>query len=93
VQGTADLGALGFRLVIFPGGLARAVVAAMQAYFASLYANGTNAPFRERMLDFQGINGFVGTDEALAWARRFDARAVEDDEKERAGTAAGAGRR
>ena len=34
-------------------------------YFASLKAHGTTAPFRDRMLDFKGINDIVGTDAML----------------------------
>jgi 2-methylisocitrate lyase-like PEP mutase family enzyme len=79
VHSAADLGAIGYRLVIFPGGLARCVAATMEAYFASLRTHGSNAPFRERMLDFNGINDFVGTPDALAWAERYDRHGHEED--------------
>ena len=39
-----------------------------QDYFASLQSNGTNLPFRDRMLDLQGLNELLGTDE-LSWPR------------------------
>ncbi len=52
-------------MAIFPGGTARAVTHTLQAYLASLAEHGTTAPFRDRMLDFKGINAVVGTDALL----------------------------
>jgi 2-methylisocitrate lyase-like PEP mutase family enzyme len=71
LQSAADLGARGFRLVIFPGGTARAVAHALQAYYASLQAHGSSAPMRERMLDFDGLNALIGTPELLALGKRY----------------------
>jgi 2-methylisocitrate lyase-like PEP mutase family enzyme len=68
-----ELGALGYRIVIFPGGLVRALSWAAREYFASLKANGTNAPFRNRMFDFNGLQGLLGTTEMLETARQYDA--------------------
>ena len=74
-QKTADeLGALGFSLVIFPGGMVRAIAKTMQAYLASLKANGTNMPFKENMLDFDGLNSVLGTSELLAKGADYDAK-------------------
>jgi 2-methylisocitrate lyase-like PEP mutase family enzyme len=67
----AELGALGFRIVIFPGGTVRALVPALQAYYASLAEHGSTAPWRERMLDFDGLNAVIGTPELLALGRRY----------------------
>ncbi|MCG8358447.1 MAG: isocitrate lyase/phosphoenolpyruvate mutase family protein [Kiloniellales bacterium] len=68
----ADLEALGFSLVIFPGGLVRAITAQARDYFTSLLAHGSNAPFRNRMVDFREINRVIGTDELLAAGRSYD---------------------
>ncbi|MEM7568037.1 MAG: isocitrate lyase/phosphoenolpyruvate mutase family protein, partial [Pseudomonadota bacterium] len=57
-----DLQALGYSLVIFPGGIVRALAHTAEAYYASLRANGSNAPFAERMFDFAGLNARIGTD-------------------------------
>jgi 2-methylisocitrate lyase-like PEP mutase family enzyme len=71
--GSADeLGTRGFRIVIFPGGTARAVAHALQGYCASLRATGTTAPWRDRMLDFDGLNALIGTPGLVADARRYD---------------------
>ncbi|MDJ0683652.1 MAG: oxaloacetate decarboxylase [Alphaproteobacteria bacterium] len=75
-----ELAALGYDLAIFPGGLARAVGAAMQDYFGSLKSHGTTAPFRNRMLDFDQLNAALGTPELLALGERYDAGASNEAE-------------
>jgi len=72
LKDAATLQALGFALVIFPGGTVRALAHALADYFASLRQHGTTAPFRNRMLDFKGITDLVGTADMLALGRRYD---------------------
>jgi 2-methylisocitrate lyase-like PEP mutase family enzyme len=72
VQSAAQLESLGFRIVIFPGGTARAVAHTLQGYYASLKAHGSTGPWRERMLDFDGLNALIGTPELLAAGRRYE---------------------
>ncbi|MDX2102938.1 MAG: isocitrate lyase/PEP mutase family protein [Alphaproteobacteria bacterium] len=67
----ADLAAMGYRLAIFPGGFARAVAFTARAYFASLAEHGTTEPFRDRMLDFQGLAAALGTPELLERGKRY----------------------
>lgn len=62
----------GFRIVIFPGGAARAVLRQGQAYYASLQANGTNAPFRDQMADFDELNHVIGLPEMLDAAKVYE---------------------
>jgi 2-methylisocitrate lyase-like PEP mutase family enzyme len=69
----AELEALGFALVIFPGGIVRALGHLASEYYASLAAHGTSEPFRSRMLDFTGLNDLIGTSELLAVGKRYDA--------------------
>lgn len=71
VQSAAELGAIGFSLVIFPGGIVRALAHTAQAYYASLAAHGTTAPFAGRMFDFTGLNAVIGTPEMLEQGKRF----------------------
>lgn len=71
VQSTAELGARGFRIVIFPGGTARAVAHALQGYYASLQTHQTTAPWRDRMLDFDALNAVIGTPELLQAGTRY----------------------
>src|SRR6516162_6699775 len=67
----AELEAIGFSIVIFPGGVVRALARTASEYYASLAARGTSAAFRSRMLDFTGINELVGTPEMLALGKRY----------------------
>ena len=66
------LEALGYSVVIFPGGLVRALTKAAQDYFATLKAHGTTAPFADRMLDFDGLNALLGTEAILAAGAKYD---------------------
>lgn len=67
-----ELEQLGFSIAIFPGGTVRALAHQLIDYFSSLKAHGTTAPFRDRMLDFKGINDIVGTDDMLKLGRRYE---------------------
>jgi len=68
----ADLDAIGFSLVIFPGGIVRAIARTAEDYYASLKSNGTNTPFKERMFDFSTLNERLGTDAMLTTGKRYD---------------------
>lgn len=72
VHDANELAALGFRIVIFPGGTVRAVTHTLQGYYASLKTHRTTAPWRDRMLDFDGLNGVIGTPELLAAGKRYE---------------------
>jgi 2-methylisocitrate lyase-like PEP mutase family enzyme len=72
VQGAAELQARGFRIAIFPGGTVRAVAHTLQGYYASLHAAGSTLPWRDRMLDFDGLNEVIGTAQLLAQGRHYD---------------------
>lgn len=72
VLGAQELGALGFRIVIFPGGTARAVAHTLRRYYATLKQDGTTAALRGEMLDFDGLNGMIGTPDLLALGRKYE---------------------
>ncbi len=67
-----ELERLGYSLVIFPGGAARAMAAMAQRYYASLVATGSNAAMAEAMFDFDGLNEIIGTAELLAHGKQYD---------------------
>ncbi len=70
---TADeLASIGYRIVIFPGGIVRALARTARDYYSSLIAHGTNAPFRDRMFDFQELNAMLGTTEILENGRSYE---------------------
>ena len=68
----AELEQMGFRLVIFPGGIVRALARTAQDYYASLARHGSNLPFASRMFDFTGLNALIGTAEMLALGRAYE---------------------
>jgi 2-methylisocitrate lyase-like PEP mutase family enzyme len=67
-----DLEALGFSLVIFPGGIVRAVAHLAGEFYASLAANGTSEPFRNRMHDFDGLNDVIGTPAMIEVGKQYE---------------------
>lgn len=71
-QSAPELEAMGFALVIFPGGIVRALAAQARDYYAGLMAHGSNAAFADRMLDFDGLNEILGTADMLALGKRYD---------------------
>jgi 2-methylisocitrate lyase-like PEP mutase family enzyme len=67
-----ELQEIGFALVIFPGGIVRAIAKTMQDYYASLVTHGTTEPFRARMFDFHKLNGLIGTPELIARGAAYE---------------------
>ncbi|MGZ5828925.1 MAG: isocitrate lyase/PEP mutase family protein [Xanthobacteraceae bacterium] len=68
----ADLQALGFSMVIFPGGIVRALALTAREFYGTLARDGTSEAFRNRMFDFDGLNELLGTAEILERGRRYD---------------------
>lgn len=69
----AELGELGFDLVIYPGAMVRVVSFAAQAYLAELSAAGTTAGMLERMNSFDQIMDLVGLQESVAAGQAYAA--------------------
>jgi 2-methylisocitrate lyase-like PEP mutase family enzyme len=67
-----ELQKLGYAFVIFPGGIVRALAKTAQDFYGSLKSNGTTAPFRARMFDFDALNELIGTPEMLARGKRYE---------------------
>ncbi len=72
----AELEAIGFALVIFPGAIVRALGYMASEFYTSLAAHGSNEPYRNRMLDFTGINELVGTPDMIALGQRYETPAT-----------------
>ena len=68
----AELEALGFSIVIFAAGLVRAFAFMAREYFAAIKRDGSTAAFRDRMLDFKGLNAVVGTPQMFELGKRYD---------------------
>jgi 2-methylisocitrate lyase-like PEP mutase family enzyme len=72
-----ELQAIGYSLVIFPGGLVRAQATATRDYLASLKTHGSTQPYRDSMLSFDELNDVLGTNDLLAQGETYDARNFE----------------
>ena len=72
MRNAQDLEAMGFSLVIFPGGIVRAVSRTTETYYASLKEHGSNAPFKDRMFDFNALNERLGTDAMLQAGKHYE---------------------
>jgi 2-methylisocitrate lyase-like PEP mutase family enzyme len=72
LRSAQELGAMGFRVVIFPGALVRALVWTAERFLADLKRTGSSAPWADRMLDLSGLNGVLGTEALLESGRRYD---------------------
>ena len=70
-----ELQAAGFDIVIFPGGLMRALAVTITDYFKSLHEHGSTKPFQNRMLDFNQLNDLLGTPGILEAGRKYDGEA------------------
>ena len=74
ISSATTLEDMGFDIVIFPGGIVRALARSAQDYYASLKATGSNKAFSDRMHDFDGLNAAIGTPEMLALGKRLDGK-------------------
>lgn len=72
VKSAAELQAMGFSLVIFPGAIVRMLVPAAQALYRAVVEQGTSDPVRNQMLDFDGLNRLLGTADILTRAKRYE---------------------
>jgi 2-methylisocitrate lyase-like PEP mutase family enzyme len=68
----SELEALGYSLVIFPGGIVRAMARSARDFYQTLRRDGTSDSFRSQMFDFDAINSLLGAQEILASGKRYD---------------------
>jgi 2-methylisocitrate lyase-like PEP mutase family enzyme len=67
-----QLTALGYRIVITPGALVRALIPHIEALLASLKANGATTGFAGPMTDLKGVNARIGLNDLMLQGQRFD---------------------
>ena len=72
INSASDLEALGYSIVIFPGGIVRALARTAEEYYASLRANGSNREFAAQMFNFDGLNARIGAAEMLALGKSYE---------------------
>jgi len=74
LHSAAELGQLGYKLVIFPGAMLRTLSRAGAEYLAVLKRDGTTAGIMDRMFDFKQANKMIGTDELLDTGRKYSSK-------------------
>jgi 2-methylisocitrate lyase-like PEP mutase family enzyme len=67
----AELGSLGFKLVIFPGTMIRVLSRAGVEYLQVLRRDGTTTGILDRMFDFKQVNEIIGTDELIGSVNKY----------------------
>lgn len=67
-----ELGEAGFQFVITPGAMVRALTFMAQEFLGELKSTGSTANYRNRMLDFAGLNNLLGIDEMKAKGALYD---------------------
>ena len=66
-----ELETMGFSVVIFPGGLVRAIAHTAEQYFASLNEMGSTREYQNRMFNFEELNELLGTDRILEAGKQY----------------------
>lgn len=77
----AELEAIGFSLVIFPGAIVRVLARAADEFYATLAAKGTSESFQDRMYDFTALNDVIGTPEMIALGKHYEANTKKGHDK------------
>ena len=67
----AELETMGFSVVIFPGGLVRAIAHTAEQYFASLKEMGSTREYQNKMFNFEELNELLGTDRMLKAGKQY----------------------
>lgn len=67
-----ELGEIGFNLVIFPGGIVRAIASTAVEYYKNLIMTGSNDKHKKNMFNFKELNSLIGTPEILEKGKRYD---------------------
>lgn len=67
----AELAAMGYRLVLYPGAIARTVARAVLDMLGTLRSQGTTLAYLQRMLTFQQLNELLGLEELQQLEARF----------------------
>ncbi|MEM6683351.1 MAG: isocitrate lyase/phosphoenolpyruvate mutase family protein [Pseudomonadota bacterium] len=77
IQSTDELHALGFKLVITPGSLARAMAFAASQLLDTLQSEGSTRGMADKMYTFSQLNDRVGLPDMLALGERYREDAAE----------------
>ncbi len=67
-----DLGEMGFRIVIFPGGTVRSVAHNLSKYYSSLHLHQSTQMRKGEMLDFDQLNELIGTPDLMQLGKKYE---------------------
>jgi 2-methylisocitrate lyase-like PEP mutase family enzyme len=73
LRSAAELGRIGFKLVIYPGAMMRVTAFAAAEYLKVLKADGATARLKDRMFDFSQLNAILGLADIMATGAQYDA--------------------
>jgi 2-methylisocitrate lyase-like PEP mutase family enzyme len=72
IYSAKDLGYMGFRIVIFPGGTVRSVAQNLGEYYTSLHKYQSTEMRRDEMLDFDQLNELIGTPNLMKLGKKYE---------------------
>ncbi len=72
ILNAAELTERGFRIVITPGAIVRAIIPHVEAFLVELKRAGTTKGFTGPMTDLKGVNARIGLNDLMDQGRRFD---------------------
>lgn len=72
LKSASELEAMGFSLVIFPGGIVRALARTAGAFYETMLRDGTTAAFQPQMYSFDELNEVIGAPQSIALGKRFE---------------------
>lgn len=67
-----ELEKIGYKLVIFPGGLVRAIAKLSKNYFSNLLLNGSNLNFLDSMYKLDHLNQILNTEKILNKGKQYE---------------------
>ena len=67
-----DLGSMGFKIVIFPGGTVRSVAQNLRNYYSSLHQHQSTLMRRDEMLDFDQLNELIDTPDLMQLGKKYE---------------------
>lgn len=72
LKSASELGALGFKVVIFPGAMVRVLAHAASQYLKILHEDGSTDRMRGQMFDFGQVNAILGLEKIMAAGQKYD---------------------
>ena len=67
-----ELEKIGYKVVIFPGGLVRAIAKLSKNYFSNLLLNGSNLNFIDSMYKLDHLNQILNTEKILNKGKQYE---------------------